>query len=419
MTKTDTTSYGNGDGSRGITSLPTAMRHPVAMLKYAEAVRTYSETDLRLSDIARQFGLTPSGLSVYISRHHRDILLKKYGIVTLDCAQRIKQGAGQSIYAYKKYKSAIEACSNMAYIEYNVSQIAVMFDLNASALAAQLRFHYPDVIPEREKKRLELGFSDNPRRGARPECVEAYSDAVAMYRDTDMTVRDVAEACNVSVGGLNQHLQFYCKSVVGQKADRRNSRVNTLDENRTGTLSGNGRMYGPNPETVEKYSKALELYRTSDMTLKEIIKATGVTYAGFRSYIRLWHSGERQPRSNVRACAGKYAPAIESLRENPRNMADVAAEFGFNPDAFRDYLQRHAPDLAAAQGMTRRCDGRLVRRLSAEKYARAIEEYAGSTDTLKDIAERHGLVYNSLSAYVRRNCHAETESHRKKLLAAT
>ena len=349
MTNTEKKSHDNVDCRRGITSLPTAMRHPEAMLKYAEAVRIYSETDTRLSDIARRFGLTPSGLSVYIARHHRDILLKKYGIVTLDCAKRIKQGAGQSVYAYRKYKAAIRACSDIAFIEYNISQIAEMFGHNATSLASQLHFHYPDVIPEREKKRLELGLADNHRRGPRPECVEAYSQAVAMYRDTDMTVRDVAEACKVSAGGLSQHLQFYCKSVVRQKADRRISRAHGEGPKRSGTLSGNGSKYGPNPETVEKYAKALELYRTSGMTLREIVSATGVPYAGFRSYIRVWHGDDRRPGTRVMASAAKYAPAIESLRKNPRKMTEVAAEYGLNPDALRDYLHRHAPELAAAR----------------------------------------------------------------------
>lgn len=414
MTKITAMTYSNTD----ITTLPTAIRHSVAVQKYAEAVRIYSETDTPLSKIAKQCGVTPSGLSAYIGRYHRDLLLKKYGIKALNCSVCIKKRVGQSIHIYKKYRTAIRACSDMAFIEYNISQIAVMFGHSAAALASQLRFHYPEVVPERERVRRELGLADNIHRGARQCCVEAYADAVAMYRDTDMTVRDVAEACNVSKGGLNQHLQFYNKPVVGQKAARRDSCANNKDVERSGTLSGNGRMYGPKPESVEKYANALELYRTSSMTLKDIVKSTGVPYAGFRSYLRLWHSDEQQRRRGDSPCAGKYADAIRSLEENPRHVAEVASEFGLNPEVFREYLQRHAPELAARHGMTRLADGKLVKRSSAEKYSKAIEEYATSTEPLKDIARKYGLVYNSLSAYVRRNCPAEMESHRK-LLSAT
>ncbi|MDE5996785.1 MAG: hypothetical protein K2G77_01080 [Muribaculaceae bacterium] len=411
MTKATATTYANKE----INSLPTGMRHPVAMQKYVEAVRIYSETDTPLSDIAMQCGVTPGGLSNYISRHHRDLLLKKYGIKTLDCAVRIKRREEQSLHTHYKYKEAILASSDVAYIEFNISQIAEIFGLNPSSLASQLRFHYPDVIPERERIRRRLGLADNIHRGARPYCVEAYADAVAMYRDTDMTIRDVAEACKVSTGGLSQHLLFYNKSVVVQKAARRDSCASNDGEDRSGTLSGNGRLYGPDPMTVEKYAEALELYRTSSMTMKEIVKAAGVPYEGFRSYIRQWHRKDRDLRLACNSAVDKYRPAILSLQENPRPISVVAAEFGFNPEVFREYLKRHESDLAAKQGMTRGVGGKLVKRISEAKYAKAIEEYATSAEPLKAIAQRHGLVYNSLSAYVRRNCPAERESHRKIL----
>lgn len=409
MIKTTATTYGNKE----ITSLPTGKRHSAAMQKYAEAVRIYSHTDTSINEIAVQCGVTTGGLSNYISRHHRDLLLKKYGIKTLDCAVRIKKREEQSIHTHYKYKDAILASSDVAYIEFNISQIAEMFGLNPSSLASQLRFHYPDVIPERERVRRRLGLADNIHRGARPGCVEMYADAVAMYRDTDMTIRDVAEACRVSTGGLSQHLLFYNKSVVVQKAARRDSCAYNDGNDRSGTLSGNGRLYGPDPKTVEKYSEALELYRTSSMTMKEIVKSTGVSYEGFRSYVRQWHRSDRGLRHNCSATFDKYSPAILSLRENPRPIAVVAGEFGFNPEVFREYLQRHESDLAATHGMTRRADGRLVKRSSEEKYAKAIEEYATSVEPLKTIAQKYGLVYNSLSGYVLRNCPAERESHRK------
>lgn len=413
MTGKTAKTYANAE----ITSLPTAERHGAAVRKYADAVELYKKSNTPIREIAARYGLTPSGLSAYIARHHRDLLLKKYGIATLDSALCIKKREGQSVHTYKKYRTAIRACSDMAYIEFNISQIAVMFGHDAPALASQLRFHYPDVIPERERMRQNLGIADNFHRGVRPDCEEAYAEAVAMYRDTDKTVREVAEACDVSPGGLAQHLQFYHKSVVGEKAARRDACVNNTDAERAGTLSGNGRLYGPKLETVAKYAKAMELYRTSPMTLKEIAAAAGVPYAGFRSYLRLWHRDEMAERPVSDSTAAKYSPAIESLRENPRSVAKVAAEFGLNPEVFREYLQRHAPELTAFRGMAKRDDGKLTRRTSAEKYAKAIEEYATSAQSLKDIAERHGLVYNSLSAYVRRNCRAEIESHRKRAAA--
>lgn len=411
-----------------IFSLPSPARHSAAVLKYAEAVRIYSETDTPLCHIAEECGVSPSGLSSHIAKYHRPLLLKRYGIDALDISVNVKKPVGQSYCTFHKYRSAIAACSDMAFIEYNVSQIARMFGHKPTNLASQLHFHYQDVIPERERVRQRLGLADNIHRGASHMCQEVYAEAVRMYRDTDMTIPDVAESCGVSESGLSQHLRFYHKMIIDYKASRRHDSKGKTGAGRSGTLSGNGQVYGPKPDTVAKYAKALDLYRNSDMTIREIAKAAGVPYAGFRGYLHQWHRGEKllrrgydwdgvsEPdlkgtRQYLRSTAGKYARAIQSLRDNPRHISEVAAEFGFNTDVFREYLQRHEPELAARQGMTRRADGKLVKRSSEEKYAKAIEEYASSAEPLKSIARRHGLVYNTLLGYIIRNCPAERESH--------
>lgn len=377
----------------------------------------YSATCAPLVEIAVKCGVSPGGLCNHIGRYHRELLMKRYGIASLDCSVPLKRGRGQSLHVRKKYRSAIRACSDMAFIELNISQIARIFGHDGTSLATQLRFHYPEVIPERERLRRELGLSDNIHRGVRPWCEEAYSVAVALYRDTDMTVREAAESCGVSPGGLGHHLQFYNKDVVCRKASRRGSCAGKTGRGRAGTLSGNGRKYGPTADSVERYAGALELYRTTAMPLREIASATGVPYAGLRSYLRLWHSGERRPRAGESAAAAKYAPAIKSLEERPRPISAVASEHGLNADVFRGYLRRHRPDLAESQGMSRGAGGRLTSRASAEKYAEAIGEYSSSGEPLKSIASRHGLTYSSLSAYVRRNCRTETERHKRNLRA--
>ena len=427
----------NGDVCKAeIFTLPTAMRHPAAVRKYAEAVRIYAETDTPLCDIARECGVSASGLSSHIGKYHRDLLMKRYGMETLNLSVCVKKPVGQSSYTYHKYRSAIAACSDMAFIEYNIAQIARMFGHKATNLASQLHFHYQDVIPERERIRQRLGLADNKQRGARRDCAEAYADAVRMYRDSDMTIPDVAEACGVSSAGLSQHLRFYHKVVIDLKASRRRDSKGKTGVGRLGSLSGNGRAYGPKPETVAKYEAALELYRDSCLTIRDIVKTTGVPFAGFRGYLRQWHRGDILRRRGyewngdgepdlkgtgqyLKSTAGKYEEAIRSLKANPRHVTEVAAEFGLNPDVFREYLHKHEPEIASAHGMVRRADGRLVKRSCEEKYSKAIEEYASSAEPLKSIAGRHGLVYNSFLAYILRNCPDARESHMRILRTST
>ena len=412
--------------------LPTRMRETAAERKYAKAVEMYASTALSIRCVAKKCGVSPSGLSAHIGKHHRDLLFARYGLDINDEKLRslkIKPPKGQSLMTHLKYKDAIEACGDIAYIEFNVSQVARMFSLDGSALAAQLRVHYPDVIPNREKLRQKLGIADNVQRGARPWCAEAYADALEMYRDSDLSIPQVADRCNVSKSGFCQFLRFYHKDVIEMKSARRREARKKVGVRRPGELAGNGKLYGPKPATVALYAPALDLYRNSSLTVKEIVEKTGVPEAGFKGYLHQWHRGEKLRRRGcewdgvsdpdlaatrqfLKSTAAKYAPAIESLKGNPRNVTQAAAEFGLNPDVFREYLQTHEPKLAALLGMTRRQNGRRVKRSSSEKYEAAVCEYASSAEPLKSIAQRHGIVYNSLCGYVIRNCPEERERHR-------
>ena len=100
----------------------------------------------------------------HIGRHHRGLLFARYVLKADDKdlqTVKVKPPKGQSLITYNKYKDAIAACRDLAYIEYNISQIGRMFGHDGSALASQLRFHYPDVIPFREKLRKRLGIADS------------------------------------------------------------------------------------------------------------------------------------------------------------------------------------------------------------------------------------------------------------------
>lgn len=172
--------------------------------------------------------------------------------------------------------------------------------------------------------------------------------------------------------------------------------------------------------TKQRYAQALELYRNTTLTMKEIVRRTGVPAEGFRFYLHKWHkdlvierlgissnvSGHtdlRKARKRMKTVAAKYEKAIKSLRTNPRPVSVVATEFGFHPEVFRDYLHKHEPELARQQGMMKTANGKIVSRRSEEKYAEAVRLYGTTTETLKSIAARLGLTYNSVSGYIRRN----------------
>lgn len=390
--------------------------------KYEKAVAIYADTDMPMKDIAKECRVSVGGLGSYLRRYWRELVLRRHQIhADGKKAEDIKimEAGKQSIHAHAKYKDAVAACDSLEYIDLNVSQVARKFGTDGTALANFMRIHYPETLVWREKVRRRLGINDNIWHGARPECTKQYAEAVEMYRDTEMTVMEVAAACNVSPSGFSQHLRFYHKEILEQKKQIRET-AKAKRQQVLGELTGNGRVYRPSPATKQRYAQALELYRNTTLTMKEIVRRTGVPAEGFRFYLHKWHkdlvierlgissnvSGHtdlRKARKRMKTVAAKYEEAIKSLRMTPRPVAEVAAEFGLHPEVFRDYLHKHEPELARQQGMMKTANGKIVSRRSEEKYAEAVRLYGTTTETLKSIAARLGLTYNSVGGYIRRN----------------
>lgn len=404
---------------------------PKAKEKYREAIELYRTTRLSCAEICRTCKVTVSGFQRYLSLYHRDLLLARYDITcSKEEARNIKLGQlrGQLPATRAKYKEAIEACDSMDYIELNVSQIAREFGLDGTNLGRQLRTHYPGVIEWREKVRERLGIGDNLPRGTRRFCNEQYAEAVELLRsDRYITVQEAADSCGVSYTGLEQHLLFYHKDLVKRRIKIREKAVR---QQRKGEITGRGTVYAPKPETVEKYAEALRLYRTTSMSARKIAAATKVPRKGFYEYLQKWHmdlvcqrkgipyeEGRPVDWSKVRkynpATKTKYAEAIDRLKESGLPTAKVAAEFGLNPECFRQYLKEHEPELYADLGMARTKSGRMVSRKSMEKYAEAVRLYGTTTESLKSLARRFGLNDCSLGQFIRRHFPELTEQHQK------
>ena len=127
----------------------------------------------------------------------------------------------------------------------------------------------------------------NHARGCKPETEAKYRPAVELLRaDRYITVQEAADHCNVSYTGLEQHLIFYHKELVG---NRIKIREQATRQQHRGKITGRGTLHIPTPETIEKYAEALHLYRTTPMSARKIAKRTGVSIRGFYDYLQTWH----------------------------------------------------------------------------------------------------------------------------------
>ena len=370
--------------------------------KYSDAITLYVETGLSIKQICEQTGVGFSAFSSYLSTHHRDLILKRHNLTEFKNV-KLRGKKGQTTAAHYKYKDAIAACDSMEYIEYNISQIARIFNVDCSSLASQLRRHYPDIVPRREQERRRIGITVNLQYGARKWSKEEYATAIEMLQSSDKTIEEVAEACNVSYTGLREHILAYYPQITRNREEKR---IRATGQKVRGLRNGNWTVCEPDRETLEKYEKAIDLYRTTSKDVKDIVRIVGVTLGGFRYHLRTWY------------------PELMVLQANERSQntdlptAKVAAEFGLNPETFRMYLREHHPELVTARGMIRTSDGKVVSNRSAEKYAEALRIYATTSESLKSIAKRLGLTYNSVGGFIRRNYPEAIEKH-NSLLASS
>lgn len=388
--------------------------------KYSKAVTLYTSTELSIKEICEQTEISFVAFSSYLSRNHRDLILRRHRVDGMKDV-KLRGSKGQTTVAQIKYNDAIVAADSMEYIEYNISQIARIFGLSGTGLAGQLRRHYPEIIPRREKERHRLGVNDNIHHGVRQWCKEGFAEAVDMLRETDLTVREAADVCKVSYKGLMAHLLVYHQDLVSAREEKRKRAV--TDKVRGGR-TGAWTIHNPTAETTDKYAEALELYRTSSISVEEIAQRFGLGLSAFRYHLRNWNPELMVERRGFdkdtdisktkrykKATVEKYAAAIERMKSTDLSISAVAKEFGHDPNIFRFYLKEHEPEIVARLGMKPLKDGRRVSVQSSEKYAEAIRLYETTTESLKSIAKRLGLVYVSLGNYVRRNHPELIEKH--------
>lgn len=388
--------------------------------KYRDAMDLYRTTSLSTKRICELTHTNLSGFRAYVQRYQREAMYVRHGI-QIDASNvddsRMRKSHGQTKAAFEKYREAIRACGDIAYIECNISQIARMFSLDPTSLGNQLRAHYPEILERRQLERQRLGIQDNQHRGARPQSKEYYSEAVEQLWMTDKTISAVAKELGVSQSGLHEHLLFYHKNLIRHRADKR---MRARAQKVHGALMGNGSCRVPSAAVLDKYREAVRLFSTTSLTLRKIAEKTGVSVGGLRNHLYAWHkelifarrgldySKEpglvlSQTKHYLKSTSEKYAKAIVELKNSSCSTANIAARYGLHAECFRAYLREHEPELYARQGMKRTDDGRLMLRQCEEKYGEAIRIYETSVESLKSIAQRFGLQYNSLGGYIRRN----------------
>ena len=389
--------------------------------KYAKALELFRNTDLARKEICAICKLNVSAFSAYLEKYHRDLILDKIskGLdLVISPNTKLYGKSGQGVLTKAKYRDAILACRNIDFIEYSISHIARYFKLNPSGLGNQLRAHYPDILEWRYNEQLSRGISTYQQNTLKEESSAQYAEALEMFRSSNKTIKEVAELCNVSFTGFRQHILFYHKDLVRK---RKITRQHNTGQKYKGKKTGSNTIHEPQSDTVKKYAEALEIYRTTSLTIKEIAKRLSVPYGGFYGYIRTWHRDLIVKRRGIKckedveisdlntykhyvaSTSSKYKEAIKYLKSHDITTAAAARKYSLHPESFRQYLKEHEPRLVSTRGMMTTPDGKYVSRRSYEKYQDAILVYRNTSESLTSIAKRYKVNPISLRGFIRRN----------------
>lgn len=386
-------------------------------LKYAEALKLYRETDMTQKAICEHCKVSVSGFRAFIYNYCREDLFKRNN-VKVNKNHKLREKRGQSISAHEKYREAILACDSEDYIRYTVSQIAKYFEVSPSGLCNQLQMHFPEILERRRNARSLLGLKNHLQDSVIEKHEKMYKEAILLLSSTNITLKEAADKCNVSFTGLRQHLMFHHKDLVQKRFDIRESNKQNTQK---GLKNGNNVLRLPMIDTVNKYSDALNFYISSNMSIPEIASKTNVSERGLSNYLNKWYPEIVSERKNyvsliiegkcddeinprfLKSTALKYREAIELVRNKNISVSEIARSLNLNADAFRLYLKKHYPDLATKKGMFTLPSGAKMSRPSYEKYKDAIVLYKNSNYSLRSVATRLGLQYNSFLYFMKRN----------------
>jgi|GEM_PF-2018168 len=295
---------------------------------------------------------------------------------------------GQHPETEARYREAVIACKSFENLTLTIQEIARMYDLKPECLRNQLKRHFPNVIQEREKLRDMMGYAIPGNKGLKNNTIKQYAEAIEMLRDASLTVKEVASRCGVSYQGLQQHLIFYHKDIAEKRMLSRTDSL--LRPVVAGTITGSGGIHQPRPGVVALYAPALELYRTTQMSVPEIAKRCGVAPHNFESYIRKWHKDDMEERRLQREerirrkkeqeetrskctlsqkARMKYGRAVEYLSAG-MTLTQTASELGVDVTNLSGWLRRNQPEVLeiCKVGMMRLPSGKLVSRKTWEKY---------------------------------------------------
>ena len=341
---------------------------------------------------------------------------------------------GQRSETRERYAEAIQACGSIGYLEMTIADIAHMFGHTDQCLRNQLKRHYPEMMKLREQLRERLGMNKRPIRGVSASTEAKFAPAIELLRTTDMTIHEVATRCGLSTTALQSHVLFNHRDLAQQRMSKR---LNAIDKKTTGGMSGTGRPNAPREATAALYAEALEMYRTTELTVPEIALKCGVIAHSFQTYLQRWWRSDMAVREKLRRerleeqrkereqvgtrsrtvlAIQKYTPALKLIEEGA-TYEEAAKTLGVDIDNLNRWVRSNHPDVHRREHQNQVVvlpNGRECAKTSWAMFGEAVEAYLNTDESINQIAKRFNLRPTSFGNFLRRKFPDAAERRRNK-----
>ncbi len=315
-----------------------------------------------------------------------------------------------------------EAVSLYATTGLSIKEICERTQVAYSAFIHYLCRNHRDLIIKRHN--LE-GLKNVKLRGTKGQTTAAhlkYHDAIVAADSMEYIEFNVSQIARIfGLEGTplgNQLRRHYPEVIPRREAERK--RLGIADNIH----------HGVRPWCEKDYAGAVELLRTTDMTIKEAAESCGVNFRGLRSHILYYHKDLEKHREKKRAEATKlekvrgkrtgtwtihepteeitqkYAEAVELYRSTSMHLEDIATELGLNKNSLRGHIRMWYPELIVErrgfEKGTKLSETKRYKKATVEKYAKAIEmlKKDGSLST-SAVAKKLGLHSEVFRTYLK------------------
>ena len=173
---------------------------PATRIKYRDAIEACGSMEFiefNVSQVARMFGLDGTGLARQLRTHCPEIIeLREQTRLRLGLNDNLPRGMRKR--CHERYARAVERLRGDSYV--SMQEAARSCGVSYSGLLQHLRFYHKDLqqtrsdLRERAKTQKRKGHvtGSGRRHEPTPESRERYRDAVRLYRNTAMTIKEIA-----------------------------------------------------------------------------------------------------------------------------------------------------------------------------------------------------------------------------------